>query len=218
MKKVVLVVVLLAVCTVSLTWMGSLAYAGDAEPTQSTIGAPGTQTGAEAGPNIEAGLWRGGKAVFSDIKLLDLFWGDLRRGYAPTQPIPYSHKVHAGDLGIECQYCHSGVHKAQYATIPSTEACMGCHNVVRTDRPNIQALKEYADAGKSVPWEPVHNLPEHVYFTHERHVKAGVSCQTCHGMVQDMEVVEKVASMKMGFCVSCHRENGASIDCAVCHQ
>ena len=89
---------------------------------------------------------------------------------------------------------------------------------MKTESEEIKKLAEHYKTGTPVEWEPVHRLPEHVYFTHERHVKAGVACQTCHGQVQLMPQVEKASSLKMGWCLSCHRENGASIDCAVCHR
>ncbi len=169
--------------------------------------------------DIRAGLWRDGKAVFSDETFLDPF-GKYPRGYRPQQPINYNHRIHVEKNQIECQYCHSGVTKSPYATIPSVDLCMGCHKSVMTSAqsPEIKKLTDAYQAKQPIEWVPVHNLPEHVYFTHERHVKAGVGCQQCHGQVQQMDVVEKVSSMKMGFCVSCHREQGVSIDCLVCHQ
>lgn len=166
--------------------------------------------------NIYAGLWRNGKAVFSDVKALDIFW-KYARGYRPTQPINYNHQIHVEKNKMECQYCHSGVSKSPFATVPSVELCMGCHKLAMTDKPEIKKLAEYFHKNEPVEWEPVNNLPEHVQFTHERHTKAGVGCQMCHGQIQKMAVVEKGASLKMGFCVSCHRERGASIDCATCH-
>lgn len=165
------------------------------------------------------GIWRDGKAVFSDVMLFDLFLpAEFRRGYQPEQPIHYSHVTHAEMNQIECQYCHSGVNKSPFATIPSVESCMGCHKLVRTDLPEVQLIKKYFEEQKPIEWKPVSNLPQHVFFTHERHVKAGVGCQMCHGQVQRMETVEKVSSFKMGFCVSCHRERGATVDCAACHH
>ena len=164
------------------------------------------------------GVWRDGKAVFSDIAFLDIFLRDyLRRGYQPEQPIRYNHQLHMEKNKMECQYCHSGVTKSAFATLPSVELCMGCHKAVFPDRPEIKKLKEFSDKGESIPWVPVNNLPEHVRFNHKRHLKAGVGCHTCHGQIQKMPVVEKMSSLKMGFCVSCHRENGASIDCSTCH-
>lgn len=164
------------------------------------------------------GLWRGGQAVFSDVPVLDLFIPErYKRGYKPEQPINYSHVVHVKQNGIECQYCHSGVAKSAYATIPPVELCMGCHNVIKTESPEIKKLKSHWDKKIPVEWIPVHNLPEHANFNHQRHIKAGVGCQNCHGQVQNMEVVERVSTLKMGFCVSCHRDQGVSIDCGLCH-
>jgi hypothetical protein len=173
--------------------------------------------GSPADDPARAGLWQDGQAVFSDIQLLDVFWGKYARGYQPTQPVNFSHQIHVEKNQMECQYCHSGVAKSPFATVPSLKLCMGCHENVKTESPEIQKLKTAWDAGKPIEWEPVNNLPEHVNFTHERHVKAGVGCHNCHGQIQKMPVVEKLASFKMGFCITCHRENGASIDCGVCH-
>jgi hypothetical protein len=170
----------------------------------------------ESEPDRGAGVWQDGKAVFSDWEFLDLFL-KYARGYKPEQPIKFSHKLHVQQNRIECQYCHSGVNRSSFATIPAVELCMGCHKLVRTDSPEIKKLKEYFDRKEGVPWVPVNNLPEHAHFNHERHIKAGVGCQNCHGQVQEMDVVEKMASLKMGFCLTCHREKGANIDCAVCH-
>ena len=169
-------------------------------------------------PSYSNGLWREGKAIFSDIKLLDVFWGDkYRRGYRPEQPIKYNHQQHVELNQMECTYCHSGVTKSNFATLPSVDLCMGCHKSVKTESPEIKKLKDYHDKGEPVPWVSVNNLPEHVLFNHQRHLKAGVTCQTCHGQVQKMAVVERMSSLKMGFCISCHRANGASLDCSICH-
>lgn len=167
--------------------------------------------------DLRAGVWQEGKAVFSDIRALDPF-SKYPRGYRPEQPIHFSHKLHLEKNQMECQYCHSGVNKSPFPTIPSLEVCMGCHKLVKTDSPEIKKLKDFYDRQVPVEWEPVNHLPEHVFFNHERHIKAGVGCQTCHGLVQKMDVVEKVSSLKMGFCVTCHRDKGASVDCLICHQ
>ena len=186
--------------------------------TASNSSSPPTYDLGPGHPSYSAGVWRGGKAVFSDIKLLDLFLKDYyKRGYRPEQPIHFSHQTHIEKSGMECQYCHSGVAKSNFPTLPSTELCMGCHKSIKTDSPEIKKLKEYYDKGEPVPWKPVFSIPEHAHFSHKRHIKAGVGCQSCHGQIQKMAVVERVSSMKMGFCVSCHRENGASIDCSICH-
>lgn len=168
--------------------------------------------------DILAGLWREGQAVFSDIPLLDVFIKDkYARGYMPDQPVNYSHVIHVKQNGIECQYCHSGVGKSSYATIPPVELCMGCHNVIKTDSEEIKKLAKAWNGKEPIEWVPVHNLPEHANFNHQRHIKAGVGCQNCHGQVQNMEVVERASTLKMGFCVSCHRDQGVSIDCGICH-
>ncbi len=198
--------ILIIICLLSTVMLGRLGAEGSgsavAQSTESTDKA--------------AGVWRDGKAVFSDEPMLDIF-NPYQRGYKPEQPIPFSHKLHVEKNKMECQYCHSGVAKSPYATIPPVELCMGCHAHVRTESPYIQKLAEHYEQKKPLEWEPVHNLPEHAVFNHERHVKAGVGCNKCHGQVNEMEVVEKVSSLRMGWCVSCHRMNGASIDCSTCH-
>lgn len=180
---------------------------------------PSSLTAQSPAPSDEEkkyGVWNEGKAVFSDWKELDVFL-KYARGYKPKQPIAFNHQIHVEKNKMECQYCHSGVSKSSYPTIPSIELCMGCHNQVKTDSPEIKKLKEHWDKKIPVEWEPVHHLPEHAHFPHDRHIKAGVGCQNCHGQVNKMDVVEKVSSLKMGFCISCHRDNGANIDCGVCH-
>ena len=123
---------------------------------------------------------------------------------------------------IECQFCHWNVAKGSYAAIPEMETCMGCHKLVagHTDegKAGIEKLKKMYEAGQTLEWQKVHVMPDYVKFNHARHVKAGVGCQNCHGQIPEMEKVERVSSMKMGWCMDCHREKGASIDCATCHR
>ena len=128
------------------------------------------------------------------------------RGYAPEQPILYSHKLHAGTLRIPCQYCHSGVVKSRQAGIPSVQKCMNCHSVTRTDSPHIKKLAALFASGEPMKWERVHNLPDYVYFDHRPHVTAGILCQTCHGEIQTMEIVSQHMSMRMASCLGCHRD------------
>ena len=197
----------------------AVAAATNATTTSTTVVPtdPAAPVSNEPLPGYKDGLWREGQAMATDVAPLDLFL-KYARGYRPEQPLNYSHVIHVDKNNIECTYCHSGVTKSSYATVPSLESCMGCHKLIRTDRPDIKKLKEAWDKGHPIEWEPVNRLPEHAYFTHERHIKAGVGCQKCHGQVQKMPRVEKVSSLKMGWCVSCHRERGASTDCATCHQ
>lgn len=148
----------------------------------------------------------------------------LGKGKGPTQPIAFSHQIHAGKLGLDCLYCHTGAAKSPIANIPAVSTCMGCHKLSVTDRPEIQKLTGYANRGEAVPWIEVYRLPDHVKFNHVRHVKAGIQCADCHGPVDQMDVVYQVPSLKMGWCVTCHRQNvdnpqfPASMDCLVCHH
>lgn len=127
------------------------------------------------------------------------------RGYEPEQPIPYSHKLHAGVLRIPCMYCHSGALKSRQAGIPSVGKCMNCHSVTKTDSPSIKQLSALYASGERIRWQRVYALPDHVYFDHRPHVKAGILCQTCHGEVQTMDVVYQEMSLRMGNCLGCHR-------------
>ena len=154
------------------------------------------------------------------------------KDYQPEQPIYYSHKVHAGINQINCQYCHTGVYQGKQATIPSVNVCMHCHMSINEyngekmytedgDEINgtaeIQKLYKYAGFEPGKPWDPskakpiewvrIHNLPDHVYFNHSQHVKAGkVECQTCHGEIQKMGEVKQFSDLSMGWCINCHRE------------
>jgi hypothetical protein len=128
-------------------------------------------------------------------------------GYAPTQPIPFSHKLHAGQLGLDCLYCHGQAERSKHATVPGMDTCMGCHSVVRTDRPAIQDLTRYWENEEPVPWVRIHSLPDHAFFSHKAHVAAGVDCQTCHGPVETMDIVYQYVDMSMGWCMNCHRND-----------
>ncbi len=139
-------------------------------------------------------------------------------GYAPTQPIPFSHKVHAGVNKIPCLYCHSSAERSRHATVPAGNVCMNCHIVVATDKPNVQKLASLYQAGQVVPWVRVHRLPDHVYFPHKWHVAKGIACQQCHGAVETMDVVKQVQPLKMGWCITCHRQNKATQECSACHM
>lgn len=126
-------------------------------------------------------------------------------GYKPIQPIPFSHKLHAGQMKIDCQYCHTGVSETRHATIPSVETCMGCHKFAKKDSPNIKKLTEYYEKGEALPWKRIHRLPEHAYFNHGVHVQHGIACIQCHGAIAGMDVVEKAKPLGMGMCLDCHR-------------
>jgi hypothetical protein len=151
------------------------------------------------------------------------------RGYSPEQPIPFSHSLHAGTLKMPCEYCHTGVDRSRVAGIPAVEVCIGCHKVTRTDRPAIQKLTEIYNRGRPLLWQRVHTLPDHVFFDHRPHVKAGIVCQTCHGEVQTMNVISRQMGMRMGNCLGCHRDPRAALpsdtkivraaeQCGACHR
>jgi hypothetical protein len=134
---------------------------------------------------------------------------NLQVGYAPKQPIPYSHKLHVDELGLDCRYCHSNVERSQEAMIPPTQTCMGCHAVVKPGSPKLAALRESWTSGNPVPWVRVHKLPEHSYFDHSAHLRAGVAagvgCASCHGRIDQMDEVRLEAPLAMGWCLECHR-------------
>jgi hypothetical protein len=126
-------------------------------------------------------------------------------GYSPEQPIPFSHKLHAGDNKIPCLYCHSGAEKSRHASVPSVNVCMNCHSVVKGESPWIQQIKKAYAENKPIEWVRVHELPDYVYFPHKRHVAKGVACQTCHGQVQEMDRIYQAQPLTMGWCMECHR-------------
>jgi mono/diheme cytochrome c family protein len=159
------------------------------------------------------------------------------QGYAPVQPIHYSHKIHAGDNGIDCKYCHSAARVSKHSNIPSLNVCMNCHKNIN-EVAETTATPEYSKAfydgeiqklydavgwdpatqsytGKTQPvkWVRIHNLPDHVYFNHAQHVTvAGVDCQKCHGPVEEMEIMQQHAPLTMGWCINCHRETNVKVE------
>jgi hypothetical protein len=139
------------------------------------------------------------------------------RDAAPAQPIEFSHKVHSGDYKIDCLYCHSYAPRSQFAGVPAMDRCMGCHQIVAADRPEIQKLREHWERGEVIAWNKVYVLPRFVRFSHQAHVRAEVGCQECHGAVESMDRVSKASSLEMGWCMDCHSERKASLDCLACH-
>lgn len=139
---------------------------------------------------------------------LDGMYGiGIQQGYAPKQPIAYSHKLHAGQYKIDCNYCHTGVNRGKSATIPSANICMNCHGVIKKESPEIQKIYAAIEQNRPIEWVRVHNLPDLAYFNHAQHVNVGnVQCQTCHGEIEKMEVVEQRSSLTMGWCIDCHRK------------
>lgn len=127
-------------------------------------------------------------------------------GYTPDQPVPFSHDFHAGQLGLDCRYCHNGVDKSAVSNVPSTNTCMNCHkDGVKTNSPLLAPVRASAATGEPVRWVKVHKAPDYVYFNHSAHVNRGVSCVECHGRVDRMEVVGQAKPLSMAFCLDCHR-------------
>jgi len=132
-------------------------------------------------------------------------------GYAPRQPVPYSHWLHAGQMGMDCRYCHSQIERAAHAQIPPTQTCMNCHSLVRTDSARLAPVRESWESGRPVEWVRVHKLPDHAYFDHSVHLSAGVGCVTCHGRIDQMDVVRQMQPLSMSWCLDCHRNPGPNI-------
>jgi menaquinone reductase, multiheme cytochrome c subunit len=129
----------------------------------------------------------------------------LAVGYAPQQPVPFSHALHVGELGMDCLYCHTTVDNAAFAAVPSTQSCMNCHASISTDSPDLALVRESHATGKPIDWVKVHDLPDYVYFNHAAHVSQGIGCVTCHGRVDKMEVVHQAEPLSMAWCLDCHR-------------
>jgi hypothetical protein len=128
-----------------------------------------------------------------------------RVGYQPIQPVAFSHATHAGQLGVDCRYCHTGVDKSWFSNIPASSTCMNCHNQVLKDDPRLALVRESAASGKAIPWVQIHKMPDFVYFNHSVHVTRGISCVECHGRVDQMDEVYHAQPFSMAFCLECHR-------------
>ena len=143
---------------------------------------------------IVGAFWYWGSPYFTDV------------GYQPEQPVPYSHKFHAGELGMECYYCHTGVEKSAVAGIPSTQTCMNCHTMVKPTSDSLKVVKASWDSGNPIQWVRVHKSPDYAYFDHSAHVNVGVGCKSCHGRIDRMNVVLQTEPLSMEWCLDCHRE------------
>ncbi len=145
--------------------------------------------------------------IATKASLDGLYSVGIQQGYAPKQPIAYSHKLHAGQYKIDCNYCHTGVNKGKSAHIPSANICMNCHGVIKKESPEIQKIYAAIEQNKPIEWVRVHNLPDLAYFNHAQHVNVGnIQCLHCHGQIEKMEVVQARSSLTMGWCIDCHRK------------
>ena len=153
---------------------------------------------------VVAGLFLVGSAVTAGVWYY--FTPKYTRvGYQPIQPVSFSHATHAGQLGMDCRYCHTTVEKSWFSNIPASSTCMNCHNQVLKDDPRLALVRESAQSGKPIPWVQIHKLPDFVYFNHSVHVNRGVSCVECHGRIDQMEEVYHAKPLSMAFCLECHR-------------
>ncbi len=126
-------------------------------------------------------------------------------GYRPEQPVPFSHQLHAGQLQMDCRYCHSTVESTSFAAIPDTKVCMNCHASIKSDSENMELITESYSTGNPVSWLKIHDQPDFVFFNHSAHVNHGVGCVTCHGRIDEMEVVHQDKTLSMAWCLDCHR-------------
>jgi hypothetical protein len=157
---------------------------------------------------IGAGLAGAGVAAGVTIYLTPKY---TRAGYTPVQPVPFSHKIHAGQLGMDCRFCHNGVEKSWFANLPGASTCMNCHGQVLKDDPRLAIVRDSASNNVPIPWVQVHKTPDYVYFNHSVHVTRGISCMACHGRIDQMDEVRHDKSLSMSFCLSCHRDPASAI-------
>lgn len=203
-----------AIATVLSAYSGART-GGAAQPAIAAQAAAAAQ-GAQAAPTDTVAL-RQQRDTVPEQPSLAYSGASSNQGFAPEQPVAFPHPQHVQSLQMNCVYCHFSANKSPDPGMPSVSTCMGCHTVIATGKPEIQKLARYWNEKKPVPWVRIHKVPDYVQFPHMRHVNANVSCQTCHGNVQEMPRVFQYSSLNMGWCVSCHVERKARYDCATCH-
>ncbi|MBP6618947.1 MAG: c-type cytochrome [Leadbetterella sp.] len=204
---VIMALVLFALLAV-LKLLSTVAKGGSVEAVPSTMDSlKSTFKGLSANKTIvTAVIWMfvllGTKATLDGLYKIG-----VHQGYAPTQPINFSHKLHAGDMEINCAYCHTGVYKGKQSGIPSSSICMNCHNTIKRESPEIQKIYTAIEKNQPIEWVRVHNLPDLAYFNHSQHTNvAGLDCENCHGDIKNMEVVQQRHTLTMGWCIDCHRK------------
>lgn len=130
----------------------------------------------------------------------------IRIGYQPEQPVPYSHALHVGELGLDCRYCHNTVEESPHSAVPPAATCMNCHTGIKADSAKLLPVREAFAKDEPLEWVRVHDLPDYVFFNHSAHVTRGVGCESCHGRVDQMEVVYQAEALTMDWCLDCHRD------------
>lgn len=156
-------------------------------PLIAAVGFVGLATG------VVGAFWYYGSPRYTDV------------GYRPKQPVAYSHKLHAGDLGIDCRYCHNSVEMSPVANVPPTQTCMNCHKLILPESDKLLPVRESWATGRPIEWVRVHKLPDYAYFNHSAHLRQGIGCFSCHGNVAEMEEVTQHQPLNMGWCLDCHR-------------
>src|SRR5215475_7728559 len=151
------------------------------------------------GTAVTAGVWYYCSNAYANV------------GYMPVQPVAFSHAIHAGQLGMDCRYCHNAVEKSWYSNIPASSVCMNCHSQVLKDDPRLAVVRDSYASGKPVPWVQIHKLPDFVYFNHSVHVNRGIGCVHCHGEINKMDEVYHAKPFSMTFCLDCHRNPGPNL-------
>jgi hypothetical protein len=152
----------------------------------------------------------GGLLLVAPLYVIGLVWFGASpkttdAGYQPIQPVPFSHKLHAGELKLDCRYCHSSVEVAAHSAVPPTSTCMNCHSMIHTESAKLEVVRESYETGEPIPWVRIHDLPDYAYFNHSAHVNRGVGCASCHGRIDKMEEVWQHEPLSMGWCIECHR-------------
>lgn len=139
-------------------------------------------------------------------------------GYAPKQPVPYSHRLHVSELGMDCRYCHNIAERSPHAGVPPTETCMNCHQQIKADSPKLSLVRESWEKDTPIPWIRIHKVPDYAYFDHSAHLGFGVGehrgaigCETCHGRIDTMEIVRQERPLSMQWCVECHSDPADAI-------
>jgi hypothetical protein len=146
------------------------------------------------GALMTLGIWYYFSPEFTDV------------GYRPVQPVEFSHRLHVGELEMDCRYCHTTVERAAVASVPSTRTCMNCHQLVGRELASLEPVRASAASGQPIAWVRVHKVPEYAAFPHDLHVRAGVGCSSCHGEVAAMDRVQQVEPLSMRWCLDCHRD------------
>ena len=142
----------------------------------------------------------------------------LHAADAPVQPVPFSHKVHAGTMKLACKMCHPNPDPGETMTVVAAAKCMSCHSTIKSDSPAIQRLAAAAKDNRALPWIRVYAIPSFVDFSHRAHLDKGNTCQECHGPVAERDQLAKETDLTMAGCMNCHRAKKASLDCAYCHE